>query len=330
MGHVIHPGYASKYNTYHEIEILGLKQLRCPYCRHLSSARYIRQSDNLFSCKYCRRSYADPTVVKAIGRRIRKRKLAETDFWTRTKFLKFMKHYESKAKTTTHYRNLAMWATCFFTGARVSEVVGYRATENYKIKHGLSSEDIIDGKYIVRPLQRWQFQKSIERGIPTYTVEDVPVLKKKMQITQTLDGKTVHGYKRRTVKMPYEAEKEIVRYIENYLSKMRNKDDDAYLFPICREQAWLICYSQFGKTFPHFFRHIRASDLGKTYGFSEVAIKLFFKWASVQSAERYSHMTENEMFALAAANIGAFGRNNSATPEKIIQLESVAKTQESP
>lgn len=261
--------------------------LRCPTC--LNKKLYHSKAQQLYICQNCGNKTEQPKDTGIIKKPSKKRNLRDDQFWSRQKVLRILSlNLKDIIAPKIRYRDCALVALLFLTGARISELVG---TKNRDIK----------GAYKVEPLRRHQIEIGTQAGIKIIMIRDIPILKKKLKERQTLAGDYVSGYPLRTVKLPYDAEKDFIWYIEKYLDMIPN-DPDYILFPIGKGRALQIMYRYFGRTFNHFWRHCRATDVSSYYGFSQIATKLFFKWSSTQQAERYTHITEDELLKLAHKN----------------------------
>lgn len=172
-------------------------------------------------------------------------------------------------------RDAALIAFMFITGARVSEIVGIRSEDGY----------------VVEPIRKDQITRFEYQGRVIWKVESMPVLKRRNEArfdsTSLVERMIVP---RRDIVIPYEFEKELIDIITRHINKFNDRD---ILFEMTDRNAHKILY-RFYKVYPHFMRHLRATDLTVRYNMNGLQLKHFFGWTSQKMAERYAHLnTQN-------------------------------------
>lgn len=181
------------------------------------------------------------------------------------------------SKTKQHYRDAAFIAFLFLTGARITEVVGI------KLKKG-------DGwEYVLDPIKKSQISlyRLKSRGEIVWRVSNMPVLKRRKEIKYIPTGEVIKRVlPTRNVILPYRLEKEFINIVHNWTKYLK---DDEIVFKFGSNRAFHIC-DLFYESYPHFWRHIRASDLVQTFNFNSIQQQHFFGWTSAKMAETYSHL----------------------------------------
>lgn len=263
---------------------------RCTKCMNKLT---VKMKNGIFTCKKCGKHNPEPKIsyTEHLGHK-RKRKVQDGDLWSYHKIVKALDtlyHAKGKLPTKRVLRNCALISILFLTGSRVSEILGVK---NKK------------GDYIVKPLIRKQFGIVEKRGTKLYYFNKIPVLKKKESQKESVDmqGKPIRSIKRRTVLMPYGPDASLLSYVEKYVTHCV-KSEDEFLFNIHGNTARYILFRNLGQTFPHFLRHCRASDLGLRFGLSQIPLKNWFDWSKAETAERYTHVTEEDLLHLIMRNI---------------------------
>jgi len=235
-------------------------------------------------------------IKKVPIRRKNKRKFTDDDVIERDKIVRILREeYMKNPYKLSQFdiRNAAFIAYIFLTGSRVEEVVGVPAVDGTGKK--------LQGRFAIEPVRKSQITKLFykKRDVYIWQVKDLPVLKRR--VDDVIDHKDAFANKarrvvpRRTVAIPLHIEKEFVEYIDRWLATL---GEDDYVFTFTSGHARRICY-RFNMSYNHFWRHIRATDLTKTYGFQSLQLKHFFGWASEAMAQRYAHLgTENLIDAM--------------------------------
>lgn len=285
--------------TYEAISKSDKYCLRCTECKNkLMYPRDYDTEDNTFRCRICNAVMDEPKASQVMNKTkvfkdgnmksmVVKRNLSDDQFFHRHKILQVLnKAYKDGYVTDKVLRDCALVSVLFLTGSRISEIVGMRDYTN-------------KGKYLLDPLKKSQILINKDKPVPEVIFENLPVLKKKRGAKRKLTGESVQGVDFRNVKIPYEPEKEFMFFIEKWCNVVHG--DDAFLFPISRQRAWQVIFKYMDKTFCHFFRHCRASDLSKHWGFSPHAMQKFFKWSNTNMTDRYTHVGEEELFNLMTA-----------------------------
>jgi len=295
----------------------------CPKCKKKVSIKLNRRSNNTWKCYFCYEEFDTPVarskdyfneivgyknkkvrmkdeegriiegeyVTQKIPiRRGKKRSFTDDDLITREQLKKQLKDMYNDIlymkNPTIPIRNLAFLSFLFLTGCRIEEVVGMKAVDNEGKR--------ISNRYDVEPLKKNQIYKMLykKKDIVLWNVKNLPILKRRIDDKYDEESQEMkRDVPRRNVSLLLENEKEFVDYIDKWL--IRLKDDD-YVFNFSREHAWRICY-RFNKSYNHFWRHVRASDLVATYNFQSTQLKHFFGWATEQQAQRYSHLTTSNL-----------------------------------
>jgi len=150
----------------------------------------------------------------------------------------------------------ALVAFLYLTGCRVSELVGNKSRD-----------------YPRKPIFRHQVERTFFNNVPILMIKDVPVLKRKSNMT-------------RNVPVVIEREKP---FVDILLAYIKNMGMDDVLFPMTRQTAWKIVNKQLG-LWPHYFRHLRNTHLTREYGLSGHELKNFNGWASAMMADNYVHL----------------------------------------
>jgi integrase len=185
----------------------------------------------------------------------------------------------------------------FLTGCRVSEIVGIKRNRDGRSKPFRIYKS---GDWMSKPLTIGQV-KLIERkdGIKFIRFENLPVLKKKLGTRINMDFKEVSSTMYRDVMLPYNTEEFFIKQLYRYLKTIDTSNPDRVIFPFSRVMAWKIIYTLgFGNVYPHFFRHVRATDLARTYGLDGTSASRFFEWKSSAQFDRYSHVSADVVFKL--------------------------------
>jgi len=275
------------------------KVLACPKCRKKLRPR-INKTKSGWACYVCGFKFPTPflrtenyysKVIILNGKPVRrknKRKFTDNDLLKRKELVMSLTRYVAdKYKIRRKdIRNAALIAFLFLTASRISEVLGIPARD--------AENKPIQGRFLVEPLRKYQIKKTLypKYNKVLWTVERLPVLKRRGGLELLPDGRTVKNYPTRNIALIAEYEQDLIRYVDDWLRTI--KDEEKPVFPIARQTAWNICY-RFNQKYCHFWRHIRNSDLVLNYGFDSLRLKHFDGWASEAMAEKYVHLSTDTL-----------------------------------
>jgi len=218
-------------------------------------------------------------------------------------------YYNVNPKVTKHnFRDAALIAFLFLTGCRVSEAVGIKRRDK-------ETDNVY---YLLDPIYKRQIilAKMKSNNELIFKVMGMPILKRKNETKYLSEvaGMQKRIVPRRNVILPYKYEKEFVKIIMNWV---KHVPEHKPLFDISRKRVSDICF-RFYMTNPHFWRHLRATDLVITYNFSGLQQQHFFGWSSSKMAEKYSHLNQNTLLE------GMFnGYTKGNNEEKEMELDKI-------
>lgn len=297
----------------------------CPDCDkavyYVSSDRKNPKAPKKWKCYYCNMWFDTPKVRPRLDShwkpdRKHKRKkeiIQDINLITKKELVKQL------AEMSTNYpkiksrllRNQAYIAFLYLTAARVQEVLGLR---NYYTR-----------LIVYPPILKKQISYKEIQGKDCMVIENMPVYKRKLQ-----QG----NVPLRNCVIIIEHEKELVKYIQDYIKKSVLYPNQALFwsntpFTMKKGEASPVITYQTGigianlikyplnnmddstkdrQGFNHYFRHLRLSHLAKNYGFNDTLLRTYVGWADSRMAAKYTHLGVD---ALAGAMI-----NSGYKPEK--------------
>jgi len=203
-------------------------------------------------------------------------------------------------KTSEDYQTLrarALFAMYYLTGCRVSEItmvdslrkqrtrkeVIFDHDGTKKVVYSLDAdgEQIVDKKEI-----RHEFVGIRKKDI-TFTEIDGH----KCMIIRTENRKN-RMRKTKRLPIPIEKEKEIAKFIYEYIKKL---EPESILFPFKSKRATQIINETTGFNV-HFIRHIRATHLVTKYDYNEQALVKFMGWTNSMPAKHYMELKSSDIF----------------------------------
>jgi len=259
-----------------------MKTVACPKCSKSMHKDLNKRKDKTWKCYSCKHICTKPNVREKVRLNVgKKRVIQDRDILKRPQVLNDLNKASAdpyKLKQTD-VRDFALICTLYLTGARISEVVGMPDPDN-------------KNKYIVEPLRKHQIQKTIVYEHKIWRIESMPILKRKFKIAKNMDGKDVLNYPLRNVSALLELERPFIEYIDKWLRLL--PEDDSIVFQMTRQHAWRICM-KFNKSFNHYWRHCRLTNLAVDYGFTDLQLQHFIGWSNSQMASKYTHLDDSAL-----------------------------------
>ena len=127
---------------------------------------------------------------------------------------------------------------------------------------------------LVQQVKKYDLDIQEIRGTKFLIINNVWCLKRKAPI-------------KRNIPICIEKEQEFMKYIYDYVVDL---DPGDILFPISRQHAYNIVRKFKDEAFPHYFRHLRLTNLAKDYGFNSAELRQYTGWTDDKPASHYVHL----------------------------------------
>jgi len=255
---------------------------RCDVCS--KGVYYFKKNDNpnhnLYKCYHCKQwvttTESPRDNVYWPNDRKKKTHIDVMDLISKKQLL-------DKLSTMKDCKNImkykALISFLYLTASRVEEVVG------------LVNQHTRD--MIVEPLRISQVSFETEGGQDFMVIKNIPSLKRKINKKDAF-GNDQGLIPRRTVGVLIKDERELVKYIQDYLLLVEEKNTGLPLFKMSYQWAWAIssriAINEEKNAFNHYWRHLRLSHLAEHYGFTDMQLQQYVGWANTNMASKYVHL----------------------------------------
>ena len=161
-----------------------------------------------------------------------------------------LEYHISMVNTIKATRDKALLAFLFLTGARISE--------------------------IVRSIRKYDLNIEMHKSEKFLVIYNVKCLKRKPGNIAT-----------RNIPINIEREKQFLKFVFAYTKELKPEE---YLFKFSRQAAYNVVRKFRDELFPHYFRHLRLTDLTTLYGFNSAELRQFTGWTDDKPAAHYVHL----------------------------------------